>query len=64
MIPVDRAFRRWRKGPAYRKAYAALEGEFALERTFVVARVRAGLTQAEVAKHLATNRSRRRPEIG
>jgi hypothetical protein len=49
-IPVERAFRKWRKDPAYCKAYGALAGQFALARAFVAARARAGLTQAEVAK--------------
>jgi ribosome-binding protein aMBF1 (putative translation factor) len=56
-IPVERAFRKWRKDPNYRKAYDALEGEFALARTFVAARARAGLTQAEVARRMGTTQA-------
>jgi DNA-binding XRE family transcriptional regulator len=39
------------------KAYAALDVEFALAREFIAARVRAGLTQAELAQRMQTTQS-------
>ena len=57
LIPVERTVRKWRKDPAYRKAYDALAGEFALARTFIAARTRAGMTQAEVAKRMGTTQA-------
>jgi transcriptional regulator with XRE-family HTH domain len=44
----------WKKDPAFRKAYDALEEEFALFDELLKARSRAGLTQAEVAERMAT----------
>ncbi len=56
-MPVERAFKRWRKDPAYRKAYDALAGEFAVAETFIAARTRAGLTQSELAKRMRTTQA-------
>jgi predicted transcriptional regulator len=39
------------------KAYAALDVEFALARELIAARVRAGLTQAELAQRMQTTQS-------
>lgn len=47
----------WMKEPGYREAYAALEPEFALARALIAARVRAGLTQEQVALRMATTQS-------
>jgi transcriptional regulator with XRE-family HTH domain len=44
----------WKKDPAFRKAYEALEEEFALFDELLKARSRAGLTQAEVAERMDT----------
>ncbi len=44
----------WQKDPAFRKAYDALEEEFALFDELLKARGRAGLTQAEVAERMDT----------
>ena len=44
----------WKKDPAFRKAYNALEEEFALFDELLEARSRAGLTQAEVAERMDT----------
>jgi transcriptional regulator with XRE-family HTH domain len=44
----------WKKDPAFRKAYDALEEEFALFDELLKARSRAGLTQAEVAERMDT----------
>ncbi|MFM9865681.1 MAG: multiprotein-bridging factor 1 family protein [Micropepsaceae bacterium] len=54
MIPVEEAIARWRKDPAYMKAYDALEEEFALTAEIVKARAKAGLTQQELAKRMKT----------
>ena len=45
---------RWKKDPAFAAAYADLETEFALLRQLLLARQRAGLNQAEVAKKMGT----------
>jgi len=42
------------KEPKYRKAYHALEGEFAMARAVIAARNRAGLTQSELALKMGT----------
>ncbi|HMR32721.1 MAG TPA: helix-turn-helix transcriptional regulator, partial [Geminicoccus sp.] len=47
----------WMKEPDYREAYAALEPEFALARTLIAARLRAGLTQEQVASRMKTTQS-------
>jgi transcriptional regulator with XRE-family HTH domain len=44
----------WKKDPAFRNAYDALEEEFALFDELLKARSRAGLTQAEVAERMDT----------
>lgn len=43
--------------PAYREAYEALEGEFALVNSLIQARSRAKLSQAEVAERMGTTES-------
>lgn len=43
--------------PAYREAYDALEGEFALVNSLISARTRARLSQAEVAARMGTTES-------
>lgn len=48
---------KWSKAPAYRKAYDALEEEFALAEALAQARAKAGLTQAEVAQRMRTTQS-------
>jgi ribosome-binding protein aMBF1 (putative translation factor) len=47
----------WLKEPVYREAYEALEEEFSLVRALIEARVRAGLTQAELAARMETSQS-------
>jgi ribosome-binding protein aMBF1 (putative translation factor) len=53
-IPVEEAIARWRRQPDYRKAYDALEDEFALVTEIIKARAAAGLTQEELAKRMKT----------
>ena len=48
---------KWKKDPAYRKAYEALEDELALASAIAEARGRAGLTQEEVAGRMQTTQS-------
>lgn len=43
--------------PRVREAYVALEEEFSLARELIAARVRAGLTQAELAERMGTTQS-------
>ncbi len=43
--------------PEVREAYDAMAGEFALARELIAARVRAGLTQAELAERMGTTQS-------
>jgi transcriptional regulator with XRE-family HTH domain len=44
----------WSREPAYRKAYAALTDEFDLAAVVIEARMRAGLSQAALAKKIGT----------
>jgi ribosome-binding protein aMBF1 (putative translation factor) len=46
-----------KNNPAYRKAYDALESEFALVDALIRARTRAHLSQAEVASRMGTTES-------
>lgn len=57
MSTISRLKRRWQKDPAFRKAYEALEPEFAIARQLIAARNRAGLSQAEVARKMGTTQS-------
>lgn len=45
---------KWKKDKAFKKAYDALEDEFALFDEMAKARKAVGLTQAEVAKRMGT----------
>jgi len=49
--------REWMKDRAFRAAYDALAPEFALARSLIEARGKAGLTQAQVAKRMGTTQS-------
>jgi transcriptional regulator with XRE-family HTH domain len=46
--------KKWMKEPKYRKAYDALEDEFALASAVMEVRNRAGLTQEELAQKMGT----------
>ena len=48
---------RWLDEPAYQAAHAASEGEFMLARELIAARVRAGLTQEQLAQRMGTTQS-------
>jgi DNA-binding XRE family transcriptional regulator len=55
MIPVEESFTEWRKEPAYRDAYDALDGEFALAAAMIEARSDADMSQEEIAKRMHTS---------
>jgi DNA-binding XRE family transcriptional regulator len=54
MARITEMHKRWMKEPKYRKAYAALEDEFAVAKAMIAVRSRAGLTQAELAQRMGT----------
>lgn len=55
MIPVEDSFAEWRKDAAYRDAYEALDGEFALASVLIGARSEADVSQGEIAKRMHTS---------
>ena len=57
MIKFDKLHKKWMKDPGYRKEYEALEEEFALIAAVAKARLRAGLSQAQLAKRMKTTQS-------
>ena len=54
MARISGMHKKWMKEPKYRKAYNALEEEFALASAAMEVRNRAGLTQAELARKMGT----------
>jgi len=54
MARITDLHKKWMKEPKYRKAYEALEEEFALASAVIDARNRAGLTQEELARKMGT----------
>ena len=57
MTKLSDLHKKWMKEPGYRKAYDALEEEFALIAAVAKARARAGLSQAQLAKRMKTTQS-------
>jgi len=57
MTKIDVLHKKWLKDREYRKAYEALEEEFALAAAIMKARNRAGLSQAELARRMKTTQS-------
>jgi predicted transcriptional regulator len=57
MTTIDDLKKKWRKEPAFRKAYDALAPEFEIARALIGARTEAGLTQEEVARRMGTTQS-------
>ena len=51
-IPYKKVRATWRKDPAFVKAHAELEDEFAIVTELIRARMKAGLSQAEVAERM------------
>ncbi len=56
-IPVEEAFREWRKDSEYVAAYDGLEQEFALASALIKARGDADLTQEQVAAAMGTTQA-------
>ncbi len=57
MTKVRDLHRKWMKDADYRNEYAAQEKEFELVRALIDARVRAGLTQKQLAARMKTTQS-------
>jgi ribosome-binding protein aMBF1 (putative translation factor) len=57
MTRIRDLHKKWMRDPAYRKEYQPLEGEFALAVAVAEARVRAGLSQAQLARRMRTTQS-------
>lgn len=57
MSKVKDLHQKWMKNKAYREAHEELAPEFALARAVIDARVRAGLTQEELAQRMDTTQS-------
>jgi ribosome-binding protein aMBF1 (putative translation factor) len=56
-IPVEEAFREWRKDSKFVAAYDALEDEFAVASALIKARGDAAMTQAQVARAMGTTQA-------
>jgi DNA-binding XRE family transcriptional regulator len=56
-IPFRTLKDEWMKEPAFRAEYERLAPEFALARALIKARIKAGMTQAQVAKRMGTTQS-------
>jgi len=57
MTKVKDLHQKWMKNKEYRKAHDELAAEFALARAVIDARAKAGLTQEQLAKRMATTQS-------
>jgi len=57
MTLVSELHEKWLGDPEYREAYDAPEPEYALVREVIGARVRAGLTQEQLAQRMGTTQS-------
>ena len=56
-IPVEEAFKEWRKDPEYVAAYDALEDEFALASALIRARGAARMSQEQLAAAMGTTQA-------
>ena len=54
-IAFNELRKKWRKDPKYLKEYEELEPEFELARELIMARIKAGLSQQEVAERMGTS---------
>lgn len=57
MTKVAELHKKWMKSKDYRKAYDALAPEFALAHAVIDARLKAGLTQEQLAERMDTTQS-------
>lgn len=57
MSKIKELHRKWMKNRDYRRAQEALAPEFELARAVIQARVRAGLTQEQLARRMETSQS-------
>ena len=57
MTDVRTLHRKWMKRADYRAAYDALAPEFELAHELIAARVRSGMTQAQLARRMKTTQS-------
>lgn len=57
MTKIEDLHRKWLKDPKYREAHHALASEFELAHAVIEARVRAGLTQEQLARRMDTTQS-------
>ncbi len=57
MTRISELHEKWLKDDDYAKAYDELETEFELARQMIEARLRAGLTQEELATRMRTSRT-------
>lgn len=57
MTKLDDLHNHWMKEPGYRKAYDALEDEFALAAALIKARADADMTQEQVAEAMETTQT-------
>ena len=56
-IPISKLKKRWMREPGFKEGYAALEAEFALASMLIDARMKAKLSQAELAQRMGTSQS-------
>lgn len=56
-IPVEETFQDWEKSVDFRAAYKALNDEFALASSLIAARVKADMTQEQVANAMGTTQT-------
>ena len=56
-IPFDEIAAQWLKDLEVKREYNALEAEFAIASELIRARLRAGLSQAELAERMGTSQS-------
>ncbi len=56
-LPVRELASKWKQDPEFRKAYDALEDEFALARALITARAEAELTQEQLANAMGTTQA-------
>ena len=57
MTTLSELKKEWMKDPAFKNEYEALAPEFAVAKALIGARVKAGLTQSEVAERMGTTQS-------